>query len=65
MTSDIQLPKLALYRDAENCTWYNLSLVNNYQSGVLWKYAQLVGDAQNGAVTHPGAKAETHMYADI
>jgi dihydroxy-acid dehydratase len=39
--------------------------VNNYQSGVLWKYAQLVGDAKNGAVTHPGAQAETHMYADI
>jgi len=39
--------------------------VNNYQSGVLWKYAQLVGEACDGAVTHPGAKAETHMYADI
>ena len=38
---------------------------NEYQSGVLWKYAQLVGDACDGAVTHPGAQAETHVYADI
>ncbi len=38
---------------------------NKYQSGVLWKYAQLVGPAVNGAVTHPGAKAEEHVYADL
>ena len=38
---------------------------NDYQSGVLWKYAQLVGPAAHGAVTHPGAKAETHVYCDI
>ena len=31
---------------------------NNYQAGALWKYAQLVGPAAKGAVTHPGAKAE-------
>ncbi|HXO03458.1 MAG TPA: dihydroxy-acid dehydratase [Stellaceae bacterium] len=37
----------------------------DYQSGTLWKYAQTVGDAEKGAVTHPGAKAETHVYADI
>ena len=37
----------------------------NYQSGTLWKYAQTVGDAENGAVTHPGARAETHVYADL
>jgi len=37
----------------------------DYQSGALWKYAQLVGDACDGAVTHPGGKAETHIYADI
>jgi dihydroxy-acid dehydratase len=37
----------------------------DYQSGTLWKYAQTVGDAENGAVTHPGARAETHTYADI
>ena len=37
----------------------------NYQSGALWKYAQLVGTAEKGAVTHPGAAAETHIYADL
>jgi dihydroxy-acid dehydratase len=37
----------------------------DYNSGTLWKYAQLVGPAYKGAVTHPGAKAETHVYADI
>jgi dihydroxy-acid dehydratase len=38
---------------------------HDYQSGTLWKYAQTVGDAEKGAVTHPGGKAETHIYADI
>jgi len=38
---------------------------HDYQSGSLWRYAQTVGDAAKGAVTHPGAKAETHVYADI
>ncbi len=37
----------------------------DYQSGALWKYAQAVGPAHKGAVTHPGAAAETHCYADI
>ena len=39
--------------------------VNAYQSGALWKYAQLVGPARTGAQTHPGAKAERHVYADM
>ena len=38
---------------------------HDFQSGALWKYAQTVGDADKGAVTHPGGKAETHVYADI
>jgi dihydroxy-acid dehydratase len=38
---------------------------HDYQSGAIWKYAQAVGDAEKGAVTHPGAKAESHCYADI
>ncbi|MCW3848763.1 dihydroxy-acid dehydratase [Sphingomonas sp. LB-2] len=38
---------------------------NNYQAGALWRYAQNVGPAYKGAVTHPGASAETHVYADI
>ncbi|WP_267392985.1 MULTISPECIES: dihydroxy-acid dehydratase [unclassified Sphingomonas] len=39
--------------------------VNDYGSGALWRYAQNVGPAYKGAVTHPGARAETHVYADI
>ncbi|MCW2388301.1 dihydroxy-acid dehydratase [Sphingobium sp. B11D3B] len=38
---------------------------NNYQAGALWRYAQNVGPAWQGAVTHPGAKAEKHVFADI
>ncbi len=38
---------------------------HDFQSGALWKYAQQVGDAEKGAVTHPGGAAETHVYADI
>ncbi|MEI6419982.1 MAG: dihydroxy-acid dehydratase, partial [Sphingomonadales bacterium] len=37
----------------------------NYQSGAIWKFAQTVGPAHLGAVTHPGAAAETHQFADI
>mgnify|MGYP002629343664 CR=1 FL=1 len=36
-----------------------------YSSGALWKYAQLVGATYKGAVTHPGAEAESHVYMDI
>jgi dihydroxy-acid dehydratase len=38
---------------------------HDYQSGALWRYAQTVGNARDGAVVHPGGKAETHTYADI
>ncbi|MGQ3178389.1 MAG: dihydroxy-acid dehydratase, partial [Blastomonas fulva] len=38
---------------------------NDYQAGALWRYAQNVGPASKGALTHPGAKAEKHVYADI
>lgn len=37
----------------------------DYQSGVIWKYAQTVGPARDGAVTHPGASKEKVCYADI
>src|SRR3984957_9013774 len=37
----------------------------DYNAGAIWKYAQLVGPAHLGALTHPGAAAETHCYADI
>lgn len=38
---------------------------HDFQSGALWRYAQTVGSAEKGAVTHPGGAAETHTYADI
>ena len=38
---------------------------HDYQSGAIWRYAATVGPAYLGAVTHPGAKAETHVFADI
>ncbi len=37
----------------------------DFQSGYIWKYAQGVGVARYGAVTHPGGKAERVCYADI
>jgi dihydroxy-acid dehydratase len=37
----------------------------DFGSGYIWKYAQQVGDALHGAVTHPGAAAEKSCYADI
>ncbi|WP_371060766.1 dihydroxy-acid dehydratase [Rhodosalinus sp. 5P4] len=36
-----------------------------YASGALWKYAQIVGETYKGAVTHPGGKAEKHVYMDL
>lgn len=38
---------------------------NDYQSGAVWKFADQVGPARWGAVTHPGAKAEKHVYVDL
>jgi len=37
----------------------------NYGSGALWRYAQIVGPPHLGAVTHPGAAGERHVYADL
>jgi len=38
---------------------------SDFGSGALWRYAKNVGDAEKGALTHPGAKAEKRAYADI
>jgi dihydroxy-acid dehydratase len=38
---------------------------DEFTSGYLWKYAQQVGSARYGAVTHPGASVEKACYADI
>jgi dihydroxy-acid dehydratase len=37
----------------------------NHSSGALWKYAQQVGPAVAGAVTHPGGAHEKQCYADV
>ena len=39
--------------------------LSDYRSGALWRYARTVGPAYKGAVTHPGAKEERHVFADI
>ncbi|MEM6625209.1 MAG: dihydroxy-acid dehydratase [Pseudomonadota bacterium] len=39
--------------------------VTEYGNGALWKFAQLVGPASKGAVTHPGFVGERKEYADI
>ncbi|WGV18437.1 dihydroxy-acid dehydratase (plasmid) [Fuscovulum ytuae] len=36
-----------------------------YATGAVWKFARLVGGARWGAVTHPGAAAERHIYMDL
>ncbi len=38
---------------------------HDFGSGAIWRYAQTVGPAVDGAVTHPGQKGETHVYADV
>ncbi len=39
--------------------------VTEYGSGALWKFAQQVGPAHEGAVTQPGFAGERKVYADI
>jgi len=60
-TIDLDVEPAELER--RKASW--VSRKTDYQSGTLWKYAQTVGPAWKGAVTHPGAAAETHVYADI
>lgn len=50
---------------AERAKGWNGPRPTIYTSGALWKYAQQVGSTRLGAVTHPGAKAERHVYADL
>jgi dihydroxy-acid dehydratase len=47
---------------ARRATWTPRK--TDHQSGALWRYAQTVGPARFGAVVHPGAAAETHVYVD-
>ena len=60
-TLEVDLPEAELAR--RKAGWQ--SRPSEFHSGYIWKYAQQVGSARNGAVTHPGAAAEASCYADI
>jgi dihydroxy-acid dehydratase len=60
-TIDLDVPEAVLAE--RRAKWQPRT--HDYQSGALWRYAQNVGPAWKGAVTHPGAAAETHVYADL
>lgn len=60
-TLDLEVPEEELAR--RRAEWKPRPTI--YTSGALYKYAQLVGPARYGAVTHPGAKAEVVAYADL
>ncbi len=60
-TIDLDVPEEVMA--ARRAAW--VPRQTDYGSGALWRYAKTVGPAYKGAVTHPGAAAETHVYADI
>ncbi len=60
-TLDVALPDDELAR--RRAAW--TARASDFRSGTLWKYAQTVGSAEKGAVTHPGGHAEVRQYADV
>src|SRR5690606_22230821 len=60
-TLDVELSDAELAERARN--WQPRE--TDCQSGAIWKYAQGVGPARHGAVTHPGGAKETLCYADV
>ncbi|MGA3137527.1 MAG: dihydroxy-acid dehydratase [Xanthobacteraceae bacterium] len=60
-TLEVKLSKAELDQRARE--WK--ARADEYTSGYLWKYAQQVGPARDGAVTHPGATVEKECYADV
>ncbi len=60
-TLDVDLSDAEL--EARRAAWSPRT--HDFQSGAIWRYAETVGPAYLGAVTHPGAKAENHTYSDI
>ncbi|HEY8383664.1 MAG TPA: dihydroxy-acid dehydratase [Microvirga sp.] len=60
-TMDVELSDEELVR--RRTAWTAREMPSS--SGYLWKYAQTVGPARDGAVTHPGGAAEKQTYADI
>jgi dihydroxy-acid dehydratase len=60
-TIDVEIPDTEMAR--RRAGWRPKQ--NSFGSGALWRYAQNVGPARTGAVTHPGGQGETRCYADI
>jgi dihydroxy-acid dehydratase len=60
-TLDVKLSQSELKQRAQQ--WKPRA--TDFTSGYLWKYAQQVGAARHGAVTHPGGSVEKECYADI
>jgi dihydroxy-acid dehydratase len=60
-TLNVDLPADELERRAKE--WRPRA--DEFTSGYLWKYAQQVGSARYGALTHPGASVEKACYADV
>src|SRR5437868_3271986 len=60
-TLDVKLSRAELETRAKSWT----PKKPEFTSGYLWKYAQQVGPARQGALTHPGGAAEKMCYADI
>jgi dihydroxy-acid dehydratase len=60
-TLDVELPEAELA--ARRKAWGPRE--SEFGSGYIWKYAQTVGSAKDGAVTHPGGAKEKQSYADI
>lgn len=60
-TIDVEVSETELEKRRKN--WKPKEIL--YTSGTLWKYAQQVGSAEKGAVTHPGAKVEKLPYWKI
>jgi len=60
-TLDVELDAAELKKRAK--AWQ--ARPSQFKSGALWKYANEVGPARTGAVTHPGSSVEVACYADV
>ena len=60
-TLDVDLSEAEMTERAKS----RVSPAPEFGSGTIWKYAQTVGSARKGAVTHPGGGGEVSQYADI
>ena len=60
-TLDVDLSEAEMAERAKD----RVSPAPEFGSGAIWKYAQTVGSARKGAVTHPGGGGEVSQYADI